>query len=364
MECWVFRPAGGLFAYMIALALNAVRGCLFTCFDAYGSPCNPWYRFLAGKTEFIWVGITWALQMIGAAAALQFAQFWWSFRWTKFHALRDDLAKSVSATRFSPDPEVRRKVPPDLNVSPAVGFFVEAAGALTEYFLVSLSTCALQIWNGRDCYPSSATACADSATGGALIGYDNDERNTLNLSPTKMRIQLWVSYLIRLLLTLTLTSQCLALTGAYINPANASVQAWGVGGVPPLTHLLVYWIGPLFGVWVSFSLERLFVGSLQRRAPMRRRSFAVQTQAIGEAVELLPSPARSQMLRHKSSSVARSSKRTHSSSSPNLSDCTKSSRRGQCAFSMDDLNRSHFTHESTRKNSCHSPTREQSPSRL
>ncbi|KAA3670735.1 uncharacterized protein DEA37_0014934, partial [Paragonimus westermani] len=44
LECWPIRSAAGHIGLLVAIGMNAVRGAAFTCQDAYGNPCNPWYR--------------------------------------------------------------------------------------------------------------------------------------------------------------------------------------------------------------------------------------------------------------------------------------------------------------------------------
>lgn len=44
----------------------------------------------------------------------------------------------------------------------------------------------------------------------------------------------------------------LPLTGAYVNGVNAIIQTWGLGrAASPVSHILVYWISPLIGVWMG-----------------------------------------------------------------------------------------------------------------
>lgn len=44
LECWPVRAAFGHTGLLVAIALNGVRAGFFSCRDAYGNPCNPWYR--------------------------------------------------------------------------------------------------------------------------------------------------------------------------------------------------------------------------------------------------------------------------------------------------------------------------------
>ena len=41
------------------------------------------------------------------------------------------------------------------------------------------------------------------------------------------------------------------LTGMYIHPAMATGHTWGCGDTDRATHILIYWIGPMVGTWIS-----------------------------------------------------------------------------------------------------------------
>ncbi|KAF8561073.1 hypothetical protein P879_07829 [Paragonimus westermani] len=246
LECWPIRSAAGHIGLLVAIGMNAIRGAAFACQDAYGNPCNPWYRFLTGQTNHVWVGITWILQLLGAQAALFLAQSWWSLRATAHHAARNELALLMRIP--SKDPAAARMLlTSDLQVSVWFGFLIEAFGSLTEFFLAFLFTCCIGQWNRR-CVSRrtcSVTRCADSKS-------ELNETEQM----TQTREQFVTSFMVRLCINLWLTSKCLGLTGFYINPANALVHSWGIGGVSPYAHVFVYWLGPFSGVWLSVQLEQ------------------------------------------------------------------------------------------------------------
>ncbi|KAA3679990.1 uncharacterized protein DEA37_0011206 [Paragonimus westermani] len=135
----------------------------------------------------------------------------------------------------------------DLQVSVWFGFLIEALGSLTEFFLAFLFTCCIGQWNRRCVLrrTCSSTRCADSKS-------ESNETEQI----TQTREQFVTSFMVRLSINLWLTSKCLGLTGFYINPANAFVHSWGIGGVSPYAHVFVYWLGPFSGVWLSVQLEQ------------------------------------------------------------------------------------------------------------
>ncbi|KAF5402474.1 hypothetical protein PHET_04128 [Paragonimus heterotremus] len=246
LECWPIRSAAGHTGLLVAIGMNTVRGAVFTCQDAYGNPCNPWYRFLTGHSNHVWVGITWILQLLGAQAALFLAQSWWSLRATAHHAARNEIALLMRTP--SKDPAVARTLlTPDLQVSTWIGFLVEALGSLTEFYLAFVFTCCIGQWNRRCASrrTCSATRCADAKS-------ESNETEQM----VQTRGQFVTSFLVRLRINLWLTSKCLGLTGFYINPANAFVHSWGIGDVSPYAHVFVYWLGPFSGVWLSVQLEQ------------------------------------------------------------------------------------------------------------
>ncbi|OON16489.1 hypothetical protein X801_07698, partial [Opisthorchis viverrini] len=253
LECWPIRAVAGHHGLLAAIGMNTIRGATFTCMDAYGNPTNPWYRFLVGQSDFTWVAITWILQLLGAHAALQLAEIWWSLRPTVQHAARHQLALTLRQTPSPELPPVSAPIQSDLQVSPLFGFIVEAFGSCVEFYLAFICSCVIGWWNRRRAFPeppSVATSCPDSLTG-----------EVENIPQS--RIQFIGSFILRLCINLTITSKCLGLTGNYINPANAFIQSYGVGGVSTQTHLLVYWLGPFFGVWLAVQLQHWTVKFLE-----------------------------------------------------------------------------------------------------
>lgn len=53
------------------------------------------------------------------------------------------------------------------------------------------------------------------------------------------------------------------LTGMYIHPAMATGHTWGCGDTSGTSHILIYWIGPMIGTWISLQLQKRF--SLRNR---------------------------------------------------------------------------------------------------
>ncbi|KAG5441186.1 hypothetical protein CSKR_102395 [Clonorchis sinensis] len=258
LECWPIRAVAGHHGLLAAIAMNTIRGAVFTCMDAYGNPTNPWYRFLVGQSDFTWVAITWILQLFGAHAALGLAEIWWSLKPTVQHAARHQLALTLRQTPSPELPPVNAPIQPDLQVSPLFGFIIEAFGSCVEFYLAFICSCVIGWWNHRRAFPepsSLATSCADSLTGNARSG---EVENV-----PQSRTQFIGSFILRMCINLTITSKCLGLTGNYINPANAFIQSYGVGGVSTQTHLLVYWLGPFFGVWLAVQLQHWTVKFLE-----------------------------------------------------------------------------------------------------
>ncbi|XP_013393206.1 aquaporin-11-like [Lingula anatina] len=60
------------------------------------------------------------------------------------------------------------------------------------------------------------------------------------------------------LLGTLLTGAGLTLTGMYINPANASSQGFGCAGSSLIGHILVYWIAPSIGCYLSVQIKKRY----------------------------------------------------------------------------------------------------------
>ncbi|XP_053373457.1 uncharacterized protein LOC123532875 isoform X2 [Mercenaria mercenaria] len=60
------------------------------------------------------------------------------------------------------------------------------------------------------------------------------------------------------------------LTGMYIHPAMATGHTWGCGDTSGIAHIIIYWVGPIIGTWISFHLQKRF--SLRRRSTKASRS--------------------------------------------------------------------------------------------
>lgn len=270
MECWPIRAVAGRHGHLLAIALNGVRSFMFTCKDAYGSPCNPWYRFLVGSSTFTWVSITWIFQLLGAHAALRFARSWWALRPTAYHAARHELAEILSNPDKHPS---YSSISSDLNVPFWQGFFIEGSGSFIEFYLAFGFAFILNHWN-RYCSrsrSSSATNCTDCSPGDST----ESDRPAASFGVLVLtRFQLYASFAIRLLLTVYLTEKCIGLTGFYLNPANAYIQSFGIGETSALHHIVVYWCGPFFGVWLDVHCESWTIRLTDNFTP-NNRSFAV-----------------------------------------------------------------------------------------
>jgi len=48
----------------------------------------------------------------------------------------------------------------------------------------------------------------------------------------------------------------------YIHPAMATGHTWGCGDTTRTSHIMIYWVGPIIGVWLSIELQKRF--SLRR----------------------------------------------------------------------------------------------------
>ncbi|KAA0195147.1 hypothetical protein FBUS_09145 [Fasciolopsis buskii] len=289
MECWTVRAAVGQTGLLIAIAANGIRGFLFTCGDAYGNPCTPFYRYLHGRTSATWVGITWGMQIIAAFFALHVAEMWWSLHPTVYHSLRHKLALEISDARFSSKPN---SIQSDLQVSVWCGFLIETTGVFVDFALATLFACVIDRWNVRHQNPvlCSPVACSDKLVSNRDA---NDQCRTDHCSHlTPSRLQLWGSFALRLCINLFLTAQCIGLTGLYVNPANAFIQSWGLGDVSSLSHICVYWLGPFCGVWLSVQFERWLAGPVaETHSSLIFQSFKVlrsttATQTVQEAAVL------------------------------------------------------------------------------
>ncbi|WAQ94378.1 AQP11-like protein, partial [Mya arenaria] len=64
--------------------------------------------------------------------------------------------------------------------------------------------------------------------------------------------------------------QCVHLTGMYVHPAMATGHTWGCGDTSKFTHILIYWIGPMAGSWLSVQI--------QKKIYIRRPGTGKQTQ--------------------------------------------------------------------------------------
>ncbi|CAH8658850.1 unnamed protein product [Dicrocoelium dendriticum] len=284
LECWPIRAAAGNNGLLFAIAMNGVRGAIFTCKDAYGSPCNPWYRLLRRKSDPFWVGITWALQLLSAHVALTLVQIWWSLKLTEHHAASYKLLTVLtSKTNES------TQIPSDLRVSPYSGFFVEGIGTFVDFYLAFLFVCVLDILNSgfritRDC---SAVSCSDRSVRQTAQG--------VQVHPPS-KFQFLSAFFLRLCIILFLVAKGLGLTGMYLNPANAYVHTWRVGSIPLRTHLFVYWLGPFCGVWLSVQLEDLTSYLLQRTRQLNRstvhESSAPSSSVPGNSFSIDRAPSR------------------------------------------------------------------------
>ncbi|CAI2733209.1 unnamed protein product [Schistosoma spindalis] len=230
LECWIVREVFGYWGLLVAIALNCIRSSLFVSFDAYGSPCNPWYRFLLGQTQPIWMIFTWTLQLLSASIALKLCIYWWSLQLTIYHSSRYKLALKMlnSQTLINYNS--------DLQVVVSIGFLCEAVVTFIDLYLNSLFSCILKRWNLQCLKHNSQLA---SSTMSQML-------NPCDLTWK----QFLISYIVRLLIILTLIAYGLEWTGMYLNPANAFIQSWGIGNIEPMNHIIVYWFGPMFGVWL------------------------------------------------------------------------------------------------------------------
>ncbi|CAH8624662.1 unnamed protein product [Schistosoma curassoni] len=236
LECWIVREVFGYWGLLVAIALNCIRSSLFVSFDTYGSPCNPWYRFLLGQTQPIWMIFTWTLQLLSASIALKLCVYWWSLQLTVYHSARYELALKML------NPQTLMNYNSDLQVVVSIGFLCEAVVTFMDLYLNSLFSCILECWNSQCLkYTSQTTSSTNS-----IKSTVSQVSNPCDLT----RKQFIISYIVRLLIILTLIAYGLEWTGMYLNPANAFIQSWGVGNIKPMNHIIVYWFGPMFGVWL------------------------------------------------------------------------------------------------------------------
>ncbi|VDO51818.1 unnamed protein product [Schistosoma margrebowiei] len=265
LECWIVREVFGYWGLLVAIALNCIRSSLFVSFDTYGNPCNPWYRnatlalpilaftsaseppcssmmlprFLLGQTQPIWMIFTWTLQFLSALIALKLCIYWWSLQLTVYHSARYELALKMLNS------QLLMNYNSDLQVVISIGFLYEAIVTFMDLYLNSLFTCILEHWN-LHCLQYNTSQTTSSTN-------DSEMKMTMSQMSNVCELtwkQFLMSYIIRLLIILTLIAYGLEWTGMYLNPANAFIQSWGVGNIKPMNHIIVYWFGPMFGVWL------------------------------------------------------------------------------------------------------------------
>ncbi|CAH8603369.1 unnamed protein product [Heterobilharzia americana] len=216
LELWPIREVFGYWGLMIAIMLNGIRSNLFISLDAFGSPCNPWYRFLLGRTQLIWMASTWVIQLLSASIALEICKFWWSLKITIYHSARYELALKML------DPKNLINYTPDLNVTVWIGFLCEAIGTFLDFYLVTLFSCALKYWNSRSIKYDSDTLTTTNVNG-AIIN------SQVSYSCSLTRKQFLTSFILRTMISFILTAYGLGWTGMYLNPANAFIQCWRIG---------------------------------------------------------------------------------------------------------------------------------------
>ncbi|KAK4467866.1 hypothetical protein MN116_008785 [Schistosoma mekongi] len=243
LECWIIREAFGLWGFLIAIALNCIRSSLFISFDANGSPCDPWYRFLLGQTQPIWMVFTWTLQLLSASIALKLCKYWWSLQMTAYHIARYKLALDML------DPQTLVNHTSDLQVVFTIGFLCEALGIFMDLYLNILFSCILENWNSK--YSSGNLQKLPSMT------LDEPTNSKVTNPHILTKKQLLTSYIVRLLINLTLIAYGLEWTGMYLNPANAFIQSWHVGNTSSIHHIIVYWFGPFCGIWLYVTLKQI-----------------------------------------------------------------------------------------------------------
>ncbi|KAH8857321.1 Aquaporin-like domain-containing protein [Schistosoma japonicum] len=185
LECWIIREAFGSWGFLIAIALNCIRSSLFVSFDANGSPCDPWYRFLLGQTQPIWMVFTWTLQLLSASIALKLCKYWWSLQMTAYHIARYELALEML------DSQTIVNHTSDLQVVFIIGFLCEAIGTFIDLYLNILFLCILENWNSQ--YSSGDSQKLSSVT-----------NSKVSSSYILTRKQLLTSYIIRLFINLIL----------------------------------------------------------------------------------------------------------------------------------------------------------------
>ncbi|CAH8625755.1 unnamed protein product [Schistosoma margrebowiei] len=239
LECWIVREVFGYWGLLVAIALNCIRSSLFVSFDTYGNPCSPWYRFLLGQTQPIWMIFTWTLQFLSALIALKLCIYWWSLQLTVYHSARYKLALKMLNS------QLLMNYNSDLQVVISIGFLCEGIVTFMDLYLNSLFTCILEHWN-LHCLQYNTSQTTSSTN-------DSEMKMTMSQMSNVCELtwkQFLMSYIIRLLIILTLIAYGLEWTGMYLNPANAFIQSWGVGNIKPMNHIIVYWFGPMFGVWL------------------------------------------------------------------------------------------------------------------
>uniref|UniRef100_A0A5K4F002 Transmembrane protein n=1 Tax=Schistosoma mansoni TaxID=6183 RepID=A0A5K4F002_SCHMA len=242
LECWIVREVFGYWGFLFAIALNCIRSSLFVSLDAYGNPCNPWYRFLLGQTQPIWLIFTWTLQLLSASIALKLCIYWWSLQLTHYHSARYELSLKML------NPEDLLNYTSDLQVTVSIGFLCEALATFVDLYLDSLFSCILESWNSH--YLNHASQIPSSTN--LVQSTVSQASNPCDLT----RKQYLTSYIVRLLIILTSVAYGLEWTGMYLNPANAFIQSWGIGNITPINHIIVYWFGPMFGVWLYSIIEK------------------------------------------------------------------------------------------------------------
>ncbi|KAH3719349.1 uncharacterized protein LOC127855000 [Dreissena polymorpha] len=61
------------------------------------------------------------------------------------------------------------------------------------------------------------------------------------------------------------------LTGMYLHPAMASGHTWGCGDTSKLTHVAIYWVGPMIGTWISIQIQKkISIGKPVTETPRSR----------------------------------------------------------------------------------------------
>jgi hypothetical protein len=142
------------------------------------------------------------MQVVGAMLAYHTAKVFWSLGLTEGH--RNRLAVRCQS---------------DLTVSLPTGTTMESLGSAFEFLLWSVTLSSTKISHSLEIY------------GKCLI---------MSL----------------------LTAAGVAYTGMYLNPLNASNQTFGCDGTSAISHLIVYWVGPL----LATSATAIFLSGLNRNS--------------------------------------------------------------------------------------------------